>query len=70
MRTLTSSSTGGECHNPNLGLVTKARACKDASQEEARESCLILPRVQNNTTMMMTTTSSLNIPCGTTNNEL
>jgi hypothetical protein len=23
--------------NPNLGLMTKARACKVASQEEARE---------------------------------
>jgi hypothetical protein len=21
------------CHNPNLGLVTKARACKSAGQE-------------------------------------
>jgi len=23
----------GQCRNPNLGLVTKARACKGASQE-------------------------------------
>ncbi len=33
MRTLTSSSSGGECHNLSFGLVTKARACKVASQE-------------------------------------
>jgi len=25
MRTLTSSSNGGECRNPSLGLVTKAK---------------------------------------------
>jgi hypothetical protein len=25
------------CHNPSLGLMTKARACKVASQEEAYE---------------------------------
>jgi hypothetical protein len=31
MRTLTSSSSGGECRNPSFGLVTKAKglqACK------------------------------------------
>jgi hypothetical protein len=33
MRTLTSSSSGGECRNPNLRLVTKGRACKGAGQE-------------------------------------
>jgi len=33
MRTLTSSSNGGECRNLNLGLATKARACKRARQE-------------------------------------
>jgi len=29
------------CHNPSLGLVTKARACKGVGQEEARESHLM-----------------------------
>jgi len=33
MRTLTSSSSGGECHNPNLGLASKVRGCKVAGQE-------------------------------------
>jgi hypothetical protein len=33
MRTLTSSFSGGECHNPSLGLTTKARACKGVNQE-------------------------------------
>jgi hypothetical protein len=33
MRTLTSSSNGGECRSPSLGLATKARACKVTSQE-------------------------------------
>ncbi len=28
MRTLASSSSGGECHNPSLGLATKARGLK------------------------------------------
>jgi hypothetical protein len=27
----------GHCRNPSLGLATKAKACKIASQEEARE---------------------------------
>jgi hypothetical protein len=34
------------CHNPNLGLVTKAKACKGVGQEWARESHFMLPRVQ------------------------
>jgi hypothetical protein len=33
MRTLTSSSSGGGCHKPNLGFVTKARAGKNVGQE-------------------------------------
>jgi hypothetical protein len=33
MRTLTSSSNGGQCRNPSLKLVTKARACKGAGQK-------------------------------------
>jgi len=33
MRTLTSSFTRGECHNPSLGLTTKARAYKVVGQE-------------------------------------
>jgi len=33
MRTLTSSSSGGECCNPSLRLATKARACKVARQK-------------------------------------
>jgi len=33
MRTLTSSSSGGECHNPSLGFVTKARASKNVGQD-------------------------------------
>ncbi len=33
MKTLTSFFSGGECHNPNLGFTTKARACKGKGQE-------------------------------------
>jgi hypothetical protein len=33
MMTLTSSFNGGKCCNPSLGLMTKAMACKGASQE-------------------------------------
>jgi hypothetical protein len=33
------------CCNPNLGFVTKTRACKVAGQEEARESHLMFPGV-------------------------
>jgi len=33
MRTLTSSFIRGECHNPRLGLTTKARVCKVVGQE-------------------------------------
>jgi len=33
MKTLTSSSSGGKCRNPGLGLATKARACKITCQE-------------------------------------
>jgi hypothetical protein len=33
MRTLTSSFSGGKCRNLNLGLTTKAKACKVAGQE-------------------------------------
>jgi hypothetical protein len=33
MRILTSSSSGGECRNPNLGLATKTRVCKVVGQE-------------------------------------
>jgi hypothetical protein len=35
MRTLTSSFSGGECHNLSLGLVTKARGYKVAGQERS-----------------------------------
>jgi hypothetical protein len=61
MRTLTSSSGGGECRNPSFGLATKAkgvirlrakresgikaRGSRESRQEEARESHHILPRV-------------------------
>ncbi len=47
MRTLTSSSSGGECRNPSFGLATKAKGitrvqakeeARELSQEEARES--------------------------------
>jgi hypothetical protein len=34
-----------KCHNPSLGLVIKARACKVVGQEEAWESHGMLPRV-------------------------
>ncbi len=34
------------CRNPSLGFTTKARACKGAGQEEARESHLMLPSVR------------------------
>jgi hypothetical protein len=38
MRTLTSSSSGGECRNPSFGLATKVKGnCKGAGQKEARE---------------------------------
>jgi hypothetical protein len=33
MRKLTSSSSGGVCRNPSLGLMTKARACKVVGQK-------------------------------------
>ncbi len=33
------------CRNPNLGLATKARACKGASQEWAWESHFMLSGV-------------------------
>ncbi len=33
MKTLTSSSSGGKCHNLNFGLATGARVCKGASEE-------------------------------------
>jgi hypothetical protein len=33
MRTLTSFSSGVKCHNPSLGLATKARAYKIVGQE-------------------------------------
>jgi hypothetical protein len=33
MRTLTSSLSRGECHDPNLGLVTKAKAWEGAGQK-------------------------------------
>jgi len=56
MRTLTSSSSGGECRNPSFGLATKAKGvarlrakrkeARELSQEEARESHHILPGVQ------------------------
>jgi hypothetical protein len=35
-----------QCRNPNLGLVTKARACKSVGQEGAQEAHFMLPRVQ------------------------
>jgi hypothetical protein len=34
-----------KCRNPSLGLTTKARVCKVASQEGSRESHNIFPRV-------------------------
>jgi len=34
------------CRNPSLGLATKARACKVASQEGSQRSHLMLPGVQ------------------------
>jgi hypothetical protein len=53
MRTLTSSSSGGECHNPSFGLATKAKGvarlrakrkeARELRQEEAQESHHILP---------------------------
>jgi hypothetical protein len=46
MRTLTSSSNGGECRNPNLGLATKAKAYKSAGQEGSQESHFVLLGVQ------------------------
>jgi hypothetical protein len=33
-------------HNPSVGLATKARGCKVVGQEEAQESCHMLPGVQ------------------------
>jgi hypothetical protein len=33
MRTLTSSSSGGECRNPSLGFTTKAWVCKGVGQK-------------------------------------
>ncbi len=33
MRTLTSSFSGGECHNPSLKLMTKAKVYEGAGQE-------------------------------------
>jgi hypothetical protein len=33
MKTLTSSSNGGECRNLGLGLATKARVCKVTGQK-------------------------------------
>ncbi len=33
MKTLTSSSSGGECRDFSFGLMTKARACKGVGQE-------------------------------------
>jgi hypothetical protein len=29
----------GTCHNPSLGLTTKAKACKGAGQEECERMC-------------------------------
>jgi hypothetical protein len=34
------------CHNPSLGLTTKARACKVACQKEAQESHFMLLGMQ------------------------
>ncbi len=34
------------CHNPSLGLTTKARVCKGAGQDWAQESHFMLPEVQ------------------------
>jgi hypothetical protein len=42
------SNFEGLCHNPSLGLATKARACKGAGQEWAWESHFMLPKVQEN----------------------
>jgi len=38
MRTLTFSSSGGKCRNLSVGLVTKARVCKVASQKRKPEN--------------------------------
>jgi hypothetical protein len=43
MRTLTSSSSGGECRNPSLGLATKARGCKVTGQEGSLGVMLHVP---------------------------
>jgi hypothetical protein len=45
MRTLTSSFSGGECCNPNLGLTTKKRVGKVTSQEK---SSRVTPHVFGN----------------------
>jgi hypothetical protein len=37
-----------ECHNPSLGLATKAKACEGVGQKRARESHFMLPRMQEN----------------------
>jgi hypothetical protein len=37
-----------ECRNLSLGLATKARDCKGASQERAQESHFMLPGMQKN----------------------
>jgi hypothetical protein len=36
------------CHNPSLGITTKARVCKGAGQEEAQESHLMFLGVKEN----------------------
>jgi hypothetical protein len=46
MKTLTSSSNGGECRNLSLGLTTKARCYKVVGQEETHESHHMLLKVQ------------------------
>jgi hypothetical protein len=46
MRTLTSSSSGGECRNPSISLATKARGCKVAGQVGDPGAFHILPGVQ------------------------
>ncbi len=35
MKTLTSSSNGGECRDPSLGLATKERGHKSAGQKKS-----------------------------------
>jgi hypothetical protein len=43
MKTLTFSPRGGECCNPSLGLVTKARAYMSVGQEGSMRGTSYIP---------------------------